>query len=106
MWPGWPSPSSEGEGHSFPRHLDVRARIDRATKSTVFLLPSVSGIIGVLYSGAGVGVLIGPSVAGYAYDLVQSYTLPILGGVAANLIAVACVAAMPQPERWREAYAV
>ena len=66
---------------------------------------SVSGIIGVLYSGAGVGVLVGPTVAGFAYDLVQSYTLPIIGGVIANLLAAGCVAAMPQPERWKAAYA-
>ncbi len=50
---------------------------------------AISGIIGVLYTGAGIGYLVGPLAAGAAYDLEKSYTLPIviavvfLGGAAA-----------------------
>jgi MFS family permease len=48
----------------------------------------VSGIIGVLYTSVAFGTLIGPTAAGYAYDVSHSYTLPILGGAACDLAAV------------------
>jgi len=54
---------------------------------------NASGIIGVLYTSVAFGALIGPSAAGFAYDLSHSYTVPILAGVAANLLAAAIVAA-------------
>jgi OFA family oxalate/formate antiporter-like MFS transporter len=38
------------------------------------------------------GTLIGPSAAGFAFDHSHSYTLPILAGAAANLIAAAIAA--------------
>lgn len=53
---------------------------------------NVSGIIGILYTSVAFGTLIGPSAAGYAFDLVHSYTLPIYASVAANILA-ACVIA-------------
>jgi len=39
------------------------------------------------------GTLIGPSAAGFAFDLSHSYTLPILAGACANIIAAAIMAA-------------
>jgi MFS family permease len=54
----------------------------------------VSSIIGVLYTSVAFGTLIGPSAAGFAFDLNHSYTLPILASVGANLIAAAVIAAM------------
>jgi MFS family permease len=51
----------------------------------------VSGIIGVLYTSVGFGTLVGPSAAGFAFDISHSYTLPILVGVAANIIAALIV---------------
>jgi MFS family permease len=54
---------------------------------------NVSGIIGVLYTSVALGTLIGPSAAGFAFDLQRSYTLPILSGVAANFIAAVIMAA-------------
>ncbi len=48
---------------------------------------NVSGIIGVLYTSVAFGTLIGPSAAGFAFDLSHSYTLPILASVCANIIA-------------------
>lgn len=48
---------------------------------------NVSGIIGVLYTSVAFGTLVGPSAAGFAYDLTQSYMLPILASVCANAIA-------------------
>jgi MFS family permease len=54
---------------------------------------NVSGIIGVLYTSVALGTLIGPSAAGFAFDLSGSYILPILAGAAANVVAAAIVAA-------------
>ena len=43
---------------------------------------SVSGIIGVLYTGPGIGTLVGPPLAGAAFDAFGSYSVPILTGAA------------------------
>ncbi|HYX65195.1 MAG TPA: MFS transporter [Burkholderiales bacterium] len=52
---------------------------------------AVSGIIGCLYTGAGVGTLIGPWLAGVAYDLLGAYDLPILCGAFFSFVAAACI---------------
>ena len=54
----------------------------------------VTGIIGVLYTSIAFGTLVGPSVAGFAFDLRHSYTLPILIGIGGNLIAAAIMGCM------------
>jgi MFS transporter, OFA family, oxalate/formate antiporter len=54
---------------------------------------NVSGIIGILYTSVAFGTLIGPSAAGFAFDLSHSYTLPILASAGANIVAAAIVAA-------------
>jgi MFS family permease len=48
---------------------------------------NVSGIIGVLYTSIAFGTLVGPSAAGFAFDVSHSYVLPILGSAGANLLA-------------------
>jgi MFS family permease len=48
---------------------------------------NVSGLIGILYTSAGFGTLIGPSAAGFAFDATGSYLIPILASIAANVIA-------------------
>ena len=58
---------------------------------------NVSGIIGILYTSVAFGTLIGPSAAGFAFDLSHNYTLPILASVAANIVAAAIVAVMLGP---------
>lgn len=63
---------------------------------------SLSGIIGVLYTSVAVGTLVGPPLAGYAYDIAQDYTLPILAGAASAALGVACMLVLPDPARWRE----
>lgn len=50
---------------------------------------SVSAIIGCLYTAAGVGTLIGPPLAGYAFDRLGSYDAPILGAAALSLLGAA-----------------
>jgi OFA family oxalate/formate antiporter-like MFS transporter len=52
----------------------------------------VSGIIGILYTSVAFGTLIGPSAAGFAFDLSHSYALPILASAGANIIAALIVA--------------
>jgi MFS family permease len=54
---------------------------------------NVSGIIGILYTSVAFGTLIGPSAAGFAFDLSHSYTLPILFSAGANIVAAVIVAA-------------
>ena len=53
---------------------------------------NISGIIGILYTSVAIGTLIGPSAAGFAFDLSHSYTLPILASAGANVVAAAIVA--------------
>lgn len=50
---------------------------------------NVSGLIGILYTSVAFGTLIGPSAAGFAFDVSHGYTLAIIAAVAANIIAVA-----------------
>jgi MFS family permease len=54
---------------------------------------NVSGLIGILYTSAGIGTLIGPSAAGFAYDFSHSYVLPITVGILANVAAAAIATA-------------
>jgi OFA family oxalate/formate antiporter-like MFS transporter len=53
---------------------------------------NVSGIIGVLYTSVGIGTLIGPSAAGFAFDASHSYTLTIVASIVADAIAAGIVA--------------
>lgn len=55
---------------------------------------AVSGIIGCLYTGAGLGTLVGPWLAGKAYDALGAYDLPIAAGALFSFLAAACVAAL------------
>jgi MFS family permease len=52
-----------------------------------FGLRNATGIIGTLYTAVAFGTLIGPTLAGYAFDLAGSYVLPIAVGAAASLLA-------------------
>jgi MFS family permease len=53
---------------------------------------NVSGIIGILYTSVAFGTLIGPSAAGFAFDVSHSYTLPIIASACANVIAALILA--------------
>ena len=55
---------------------------------------NVSGIIGFLYTSVAFGTLIGPSAAGFTFDFSDSYTLPILASVGANIIAAGIMVSM------------
>jgi MFS family permease len=60
---------------------------------------AVSGIIGVLYTGAGLGTLLGPWLAGAAYDAFHSYDVPILTAAALSFAAALCVAPLRNARR-------
>jgi len=57
---------------------------------------NVSGIIGVLYTSVAFGTLIGPSAAGFAFDLSHSYELPIVASAVTNVLAALIVALTPK----------
>jgi hypothetical protein len=57
---------------------------------------NVSGIIGVLHTSVAFGTLIGPSAAGFAFDLAHSYQLPIVASAASNVLAALIVALTPR----------
>ena len=54
---------------------------------------NAGSLIGILYTSVAFGTLVGPTFAGYAYDISHSYLLPILISVGANLVAAAILAA-------------
>ena len=55
----------------------------------LFGAKSVSGIIGSIYTAAGLGTLLGPPLAGAAFDRTGSYSVPILGAALLALVAAA-----------------
>lgn len=63
---------------------------------------NAGGIIGLLYTGVSLGALLGPTLAGLAYDVQQSYTLPVALAAAINLLGVLCLCLAPEPAAWRE----
>jgi MFS family permease len=64
---------------------------------------SVSGIIGSLYTGCGVGTLLGPWLAGVAYDAWGSYQLPIAAGALFSFAAALCVMPCLRVPTWEKA---
>lgn len=55
---------------------------------------SVAGIIGCLYTAAGVGTLFGPPLTGAAFDATGSYAAPILGAALLAFLAAAGIATL------------
>jgi MFS family permease len=51
-----------------------------------------SSLIGILYTSVAFGTLVGPTAAGFAFDVSHSYTLPILLSVGAYAIATVILA--------------
>jgi len=59
---------------------------------------NIGSIIGILYTSIAIGTLVGPTAVGYAFDLSRSYTVPILAGALANLVAaIVVIATSPKP---------
>jgi hypothetical protein len=43
-------------------------------------------MLGYLYTGVGIAALLGPSVAGYAFDYTGTYLVPLLASAAAAAV--------------------
>lgn len=61
----------------------------------------VAGIIGALYSSVAIGTLLGPTLAGMAYDLFQSYAVPIAASAVFGFGGAALTATLMEPHDWR-----
>ena len=59
---------------------------------------AVSAIIGVLYTGAGLGTLLGPWLAGAAFDAYGAYQAPILASAVLSFLAAVCIIIMARHE--------
>ena len=64
---------------------------------------NAGAIIGALYTSVAPGTLIGPPLAGYAYDLWGSYTIPLVASIALMALATLITFAAPDPGKWRAA---
>lgn len=62
---------------------------------------NAGGIIGWLFTGAAIGSLVGPTLAGVFYDIGGSYTVPILFGAISNVAAAAIVFVLVGPDAFR-----
>ena len=65
---------------------------------------AVSGIIGVLYFGVGLGALVGPVMAGFVFDIWESYVVAIIYSIVGPVLAGVTVLSAESPERWRKRY--
>ncbi len=72
-----------------------------AVMADYFGTRAVSGIIGALYTGVGLGALAGPVLAGIAFDLWHSYTIAIAFSAVAPAIGGLLVFSAEAPARWR-----
>jgi MFS family permease len=73
-----------------------------AVTADYFSGANISGILGVLYTSVAVGTLVGPTFAGYMFDLRQSYVIPITASMVAAIVASMCTLFLEKPESWRE----
>lgn len=62
---------------------------------------NAGAIIGALYTAVAPGTLVGPPLAGYAYDLWGSYTIPLAVSIALMALATLITFAAPDPAKWR-----
>jgi MFS family permease len=65
---------------------------------------NAGAIIGALYTGVAPGTLIGPPLAGYAFDLWGSYTVPLAVAIGFMALATIITYAAPDPAKWRAAH--
>jgi MFS family permease len=75
-----------------------------AVTADYFSGANISGILGVLYTSVAVGTLVGPTFAGYMFDLRQSYVIPITASMVAAIVASMCTLFLEKPESWQETF--
>jgi MFS family permease len=62
-----------------------------AVTAEMFGLTGLGGVLGALYTAAGVGGLIGPPLAGMLIDFTNSYTVVIVSAAVLSLVAFVCL---------------
>ena len=72
-----------------------------AVMADYFGVRNVSGIIGALYTGVGICTLVGAPLAGLAFDIWQSYSLPIVVSAVTGLTSGGLVWLAEKPAAWR-----
>ena len=75
-----------------------------AVAADYFSGPNISGVIGMLITSVAVGNLIGPPIAGFIFDQLQSYTIPIFASMITSLFAAVCAFVLEEPAKWRESF--
>ena len=68
-----------------------------AVSADYFGMKRLSSIIGWLYTSVAFGTLVGPPLAGRAFDLYQSYDMPILAGAVSGLAGALIVLLIGRP---------
>ncbi len=63
---------------------------------------NISGIIGALYTSVAMGSFLGPTFAGFMFDLRHSYAIPIVASMLTAIFAAVCTLFLEKPESWRE----
>ncbi len=61
---------------------------------------AIGAIMGAVFSGVAVGCLLGPPLAGFAFDALGSYAWPIAGCALLSALGVAATLRLPDPDRW------
>jgi hypothetical protein len=56
-------------------------------------------LLGILYTSVAFGSLLGPKLAGVAFDVSKSYNLPIIASAVACVIAIGCIAVTAKPAK-------
>ena len=75
-----------------------------AVTADYFSGSNISGILGALYTSVAFGNLLGPTFAGFMFDLQQSYIIPIVMSILAATVASICTLFLEKPESWRETF--
>jgi MFS family permease len=70
-----------------------------AVLSDYFGARNAPSLVGIAYTSVALGTLIGPSAAGFAFDISHSYTLPILVSIGGYILASAVLATTTRPAR-------
>lgn len=69
-----------------------------AVATDLFGTRNIGAVLGYLYTGVGVAALLGPTVAGFAFDRTGAYLGPILASAAAAAVAAALTLRLRRPE--------
>ncbi len=73
-----------------------------AVTADYFGVRRISAIIGAQFTAASIAMFAGPVLAGYAFDVMQSYWLPLSLGAGAALIAALAILMIEEPDVWRQ----